>query len=391
MRLALAVLVTTATAGLLAVGLAVPGGPAALSSTTAGSRGLAFSAASAPGAPGATSYLDLGRKDCLGTARNTTSRVWYTVADGVLSDVYSPTTDNSNLPPSGTVAFSANGTTIPGCSAQPITASGSSGTATCITSFAASTSPESLTAAFTGASGSGQTASSSSPAQTLTVNQASSGTKLAASTTTPAIGANVTYTATVTPGTSGPIKPNGTVKFLDGGSPITGCTAQPLSAGGAATCTVSYAAAGSHSVTATYNGDSSFTSSTSGATTVTVSSATPPPTPHGKLVGPGGRLTVVGRTIQFTEKCSSSTLCRGSFSLTVTVRGKHHKLTTVRCASGSFKIAANKSGKIRVTLSGACMRMLRAHKAHHRLKVLYVSKSQTGQKGQRYRITLVLR
>lgn len=41
---------------------------------------------SAADGPGAMSYLDLGRKDCLGTARNTTSRVWYTVAGGVLSD-----------------------------------------------------------------------------------------------------------------------------------------------------------------------------------------------------------------------------------------------------------------------------------------------------------------
>ena len=42
----------------------------------------------APGAPGAESYFDLARKDCVGTARNTTSKVWFTVADGVLSDVY---------------------------------------------------------------------------------------------------------------------------------------------------------------------------------------------------------------------------------------------------------------------------------------------------------------
>ncbi|MGH3867512.1 MAG: hypothetical protein ACRDQ4_15505 [Pseudonocardiaceae bacterium] len=28
---------------------------------------------------------------------NTTSKVWYTVADGVLSDVYSPTVDNTNV------------------------------------------------------------------------------------------------------------------------------------------------------------------------------------------------------------------------------------------------------------------------------------------------------
>jgi glucoamylase len=54
-------------------------------------------AATAPGAPGAVSHFDLARKDCLGTARNTTSKVWYTVADGVLSDVYYPTVDNTNV------------------------------------------------------------------------------------------------------------------------------------------------------------------------------------------------------------------------------------------------------------------------------------------------------
>src|SRR5215217_708154 len=52
---------------------------------------------SAPGAPGALSHFDLARKDCLGTARNTGSKVWYTVANGVLSDVYYPTVDNTNV------------------------------------------------------------------------------------------------------------------------------------------------------------------------------------------------------------------------------------------------------------------------------------------------------
>src|ERR1700735_2460436 len=47
--------------------------------------------------PGAASYFDLARKDCLGTAENSTSKVWYTVADGVLSDVYEPTIDNTNV------------------------------------------------------------------------------------------------------------------------------------------------------------------------------------------------------------------------------------------------------------------------------------------------------
>ncbi len=47
--------------------------------------------------PGATSYNDLGRKDCLGTADTRASKVWFTVAGGVLSDVYFPTIDNTNV------------------------------------------------------------------------------------------------------------------------------------------------------------------------------------------------------------------------------------------------------------------------------------------------------
>src|SRR6266496_4092153 len=55
------------------------------------------SPAGAPGGPGALSHFDLARKDCLGTARNTTSKIWYTVAGGVLSDVYAPTIDTTNV------------------------------------------------------------------------------------------------------------------------------------------------------------------------------------------------------------------------------------------------------------------------------------------------------
>jgi glucoamylase len=58
---------------------------------------IAATAPGAPGGPGALSHFDLARKDCLGTARNTRSKVWYTVANGVLSDVYYPTVDNTNL------------------------------------------------------------------------------------------------------------------------------------------------------------------------------------------------------------------------------------------------------------------------------------------------------
>ena len=51
----------------------------------------------AAGAPGAASYYDEGRKDCVGTAANRSSKAWYTVADGTLSDVYAPTIDNTDV------------------------------------------------------------------------------------------------------------------------------------------------------------------------------------------------------------------------------------------------------------------------------------------------------
>jgi glucan 1,4-alpha-glucosidase len=53
--------------------------------------------ADTPAGPGALSHFDMARKDCLGTARNTTSKIWYTVAGGVLSDVYAPTIDTTNI------------------------------------------------------------------------------------------------------------------------------------------------------------------------------------------------------------------------------------------------------------------------------------------------------
>jgi glucoamylase len=67
---------------------------------TAASFAVAFTpsaAADAADGPGALSHFDLARKDCLGTARNTTSKIWYTVAGGVLSDVYAPTIDTTNV------------------------------------------------------------------------------------------------------------------------------------------------------------------------------------------------------------------------------------------------------------------------------------------------------
>ncbi len=81
----------TAGAAVLAAGLLVTA-PAETGTAKASAQ-----ASVASGAPGAPSYFDLARKDCVGTAAGTRSKVWYTVAGGVLSDVYEPTIDNTDV------------------------------------------------------------------------------------------------------------------------------------------------------------------------------------------------------------------------------------------------------------------------------------------------------
>jgi hypothetical protein len=64
------------------------------------------------------------------------------------------------------------------------------------------------------------------------------------------------------------------VSFLDGGHQIAGCAAQTLApaGGGAASagCTITYARAGSHAITAVYGGDANFTGSSSPASALQV-------------------------------------------------------------------------------------------------------------------------
>jgi hypothetical protein len=141
-----------------------------------------------------------------------------------------------------------------------------------------------------------------------------------------------------------------------------------------------------HSATATVLGGPSPTST-----------PVPPPNPararkrRGRILGPRGRLTVIRRRTRVVEKCQSSVLCRGRFTLAATLRsGRHHTRRTLRCASAGFRIRANRSATTRARVAGACLRLLRRAR-RHRLSVTYTSRATTGQTGQRKRVTLVLR
>jgi Bacterial Ig-like domain (group 3)/FG-GAP-like repeat len=81
-------------------------------------------------------------------------------------------------------------------------------------------------------------------------------------------GTSVTFTATITPGTS-TATPGGMVTFLDGTTTLgTGTISSNV-----ATYTTSALAVGGHSITAVYAGDTNFIGSTSSALTVTVSTS----------------------------------------------------------------------------------------------------------------------
>jgi hypothetical protein len=73
------------------------------------------------------------------------------------------------------------------------------------------------------------------------------------------VGASLSYTATVSPVPNG-----GTISFSDNATPISGCQDVPVNTStGVATCTVTYATVGSHSITATYGGNFSYSGSIS--------------------------------------------------------------------------------------------------------------------------------
>lgn len=171
--------------------------------------------------------------------------------------------DNS-VPPAGAVSFENGQTPLAGCQSLP-TSPKLTGTVsvTCNASFAAASSAADVTAVFTPAAGS-LLSGSTSPADEFPVAQDSTSTSLTTA-SPPVIGTPVTYVARVTPGHAGALAPTGFVRFARDGTTIGSCGQQPLDASSTATCSVTYDAAGTHAVTASYGGDANFSGSDSGA------------------------------------------------------------------------------------------------------------------------------
>jgi hypothetical protein len=171
--------------------------------------------------------------------------------------------------PTGTVAFTANGTTITGCAAVALS---SSSTAQCTTSVLA-VGTDAIVATYSGDSN--YSGSSGDLSQVVNAPVTTPTTTTVASSLNPSsFDQAVTFTATVTPESAGaagnhkshfpvvsPQTPTGTVAFTSNGVTITGCGAGTLGSSGTAQCTTSALPVGTNAIVATYSGDTNYVGS----------------------------------------------------------------------------------------------------------------------------------
>jgi Bacterial Ig-like domain (group 3)/FG-GAP-like repeat len=163
-------------------------------------------------------------------------------------------TSGAAATPSGTVTFSTGSTTL-GSSAL-----NASGVATLLLSTLAAGS-DSLTATYSGDAN----CVSSSAVLNQVVQKANTSTALGATPTAANLNQAVTFTAIVTPQSSG--IPTGSMNFMDG---TTQLGASPLNGSGVAIFSTATLSAGTHSITAAYSGDANFNVSSSTAVVLPV-------------------------------------------------------------------------------------------------------------------------
>ncbi len=165
--------------------------------------------------------------------------------------------------PTGTVVFTADGTTIPGCGAVALVAGpGSSRIAACGTS-GLTLGVHSIVASYSGDAGN-LASVSSTLSQVINPGAVPPPAVALQSSLNPSqAGKTVTFTATVTGNA-----PTGSVSFTSDGTTIAGCTAVSLSGtgnSGTAACTTSNLTVGFHKIVAAYGGDAMNAAATSTA------------------------------------------------------------------------------------------------------------------------------
>jgi hypothetical protein len=194
-------------------------------------------------------------------------------------------------------------------------------------------------------------------------------TTLDAASPTTTVGGSESFTATVTP-----VPDSGSVAFLDGATPISGCTAQSVdSVTGVATCVVSFSTVGPHSVSANFSGssDAEFTASgTASPTVVTVAA------PLGS--GPSTLSMVQGSVDPFLideRRFSARVACHGQRSCAARVVATI-KLgstgRTVRMTSARVMVVAGRQSRIQLSDSAALRASVRSYLRAHRGVQLWI-------------------
>src|SRR6266403_5059319 len=221
--------------------------------------------------------------------------------------------------PTGTVTFNDGATALG-------TGTLSGGIATFMTSGLGA-GAHSITAVYGGDANFGGGAS---PVLTQTINKAASSTSVISSNSSSNRGAAVTFTATVTSSATG--TPTGTVTFQDGASKLGTGTLS----GGRATFTTPAPGltAGTHSITAIYGGDASFTISTSPALMQTVNKAA-----NSTSVASSNNPSISGATVTFTATVISS--ATGAPTGTVTFQDGAATLGTGMLSGGTATLSTS--------------------------------------------------
>jgi hypothetical protein len=191
--------------------------------------------------------------------------------------------------------------------------------------------------------GDGNFSASTSAAIMQTVNQASTTASVVSNLNPSAFGQSVTFTASIQSSASG--TPTGTITFYDGGSSLGSANLS----GNSAQLTLPSLSLGSHSITAKYNGDSSFASATSAALAQTVSQTTSSTT----LVS-SSNPSSFGQPVTFTASVQPAfggtltgtvTFFDGGASLgSMNISGGAAQLTLSTLSLGSHSITAKYNG-----------------------------------------------
>lgn len=185
--------------------------------------------------------------------------------------------------------------------------------------------------------GDGNFATSSGTTSQTVTGTASATTTVAGSPNPSVFGQSVTFTATVTPATTGAATPTGTVTFTD---TTTGTTlgSGTLNASGQATVSTSSLTVASHTIAASYGGDTTYAPS-SGTTTQMVNQAA-----TGTSVSGSPNPATSGQSVTFTATVTVTSPGSGTLSGSVTFTD-----TTAGTALGTATLDANGQASVTTT------------------------------------------